>query len=136
MFSLIVGAALISRHSYDFPTWGIKKLAKGTVKHGELVLECEVSKVIGNMPFLWLSIDDEAGPKSRRDSIERNAIALLSNYSKAPLDPPSRDWLGHYCDRVDVRNSGLWLSDHVDKDYDPAFLDELDRLISAAGAAS
>jgi len=36
-----------------------------------------------------------------------------------------------------VRRSGLWNSIHVDKeDYDPGFLDDLDRLISATGGGS
>jgi hypothetical protein len=38
---------------------------------------------------LWLSVDDEPGPQSLRGCIERNAIALLSNYGKLPIDPPS-----------------------------------------------
>ena len=57
------------------------------------------------MPFLWLAIEDTAGPDSLRCYIERNSIALLSNYEKPPLDPPSRHWLGHYCDRERVRSA-------------------------------
>ncbi|MGH7833514.1 MAG: hypothetical protein ACREQK_07705 [Candidatus Binatia bacterium] len=90
--------------------------------------------MIGAMPFLWLAIDDEAGPESLRGYIERNAIALLSNYNKQPTDPPSPGWLGHRCDRKRVRNSGLWNSNHVDEDYDTAFLDKLDELVSRMGA--
>jgi hypothetical protein len=55
--------------------------------------------------------------------IERNAIALLSNYGKAVIDPPSPDWLGRHCDRERVRISGLWNNNHVDEAYDPGFLD-------------
>ena len=78
----------------------------------------------------------EAGPNSRRGYIERNAIALLSNYGKATLDPASRDWLGHFSDRERVRNSGLWNQNHVDEPFDAAFLDTLDDLVSAARHAS
>ncbi|HYR44876.1 MAG TPA: hypothetical protein VER98_17725, partial [Terriglobia bacterium] len=130
IFRLIVGAALIQQHSYDFPTWGDGNTAKGDVRKGEIALECEVSRVIRNMPFLWLALDDEAGPESLRGYIERNSIALLSNYRKLPLDPPSRDWLGGRCDRDRVRNSGLWNSNHVDESYDRAFLDKLDLVVS------
>ena len=77
------------------------------------------------MPFLWLAINDEPGPASRRGYIERNTIALLSNYGKPPLDAPSGHWLGHDCNRERVRISGLWNSNHVDEAYDPAFLDVL-----------
>jgi hypothetical protein len=136
IFRLIVGAALSHRNGYKFPTWGKGNTASREVRLGERVLECEVSEVIGNMPFLWLSLQDEAGPQSLRGFIERNSIALLSNYNKPPLDPPSQAWLGHHSDRERVRNSGLWNSNHVDEGYDPAFLSELDRLISTTGSAS
>jgi hypothetical protein len=95
------------------------------------------------MPFLWLLVEDEAGPESRRGYIERNSIALLSNDNKAPLDPRSPGWLGRHCHRAGVRDaglrvrtSGLWNSNHVDEIYDPAFLEVLERLISATGGSS
>jgi len=135
IFRLIVGAALIKQRGYDFPTWGQGNTARADVRTGERILECEVSQTIRKMPFLWIAVEDETGPESLRGYIERNSIALLSNYNKPPLDPPSQDWLGRYCDRERVRNSGLWNSNHVDESYDPAFLDALDRLISAAGGA-
>ena len=83
------------------------------------------------MPFLWLPIDDDAGPESRRGYLERNLIALLSNFQKPPLDPPSAAWLGTHSDRERVRESGLWNSNHVNEEYDPAFLDELEGLVEA-----
>ena len=136
IFRLIVGAALTRQRGYDFPTWGQGNTANAVVRTGERVLEREVSQTIGKMPFLWVAMEDESGPQSLRGYIERNSIALLSNYSKPPLDPPSQDWLGRHCDRERVRNSGLWNSNHVDERYDPAFLDELDRAISAMASPS
>ena len=130
IFRLIVGASLIRRYSYNFPTWGKGNTAKADVRRCELKLEQEVSSFIGDMSFLWLSIDDDAGPTSLRGHIERNAIALLSNYGKSPLDPPSVTWLGRYSDREKVRDSGLWNSNHVGEMYDPAFLCTLDDLVS------
>jgi hypothetical protein len=64
-----------------------------------------------------------------RGKIERNTIALLSNFNKSPLDPPSPDWLGRHCnrDRDCVRASGLWNQNHVHESYDPEFLDDLER---------
>ena len=88
------------------------------------------------MPFLWLGIDDETGPASLRGYIERNAIALLSNCRREPLDPPSSGWLGHHCDRERGRSSGLWNSNHVDEKYDPAFLGTLERLVNETETAS
>ncbi len=81
------------------------------------------------MPFLWLAIDDEPGPNSLRGHLERNAIALLSNWGKEPLDRPSPDWLGRLCNRPLVRESGLWNQRHVNEGYDRTFLDTLERLI-------
>ena len=81
----------------------------------------------------WLAIDDEPGTESLRGYIERNAIALLSNFDKEPLDPPSNGWLGHSCNRERVRKSGLWNQEHVKEAYDPAFLSHFDRLISEMG---
>ena len=89
-----------------------------------------VSKVIGKMPFLYLSINDDSGPDSLRGYIERNSIALLSNYNISALDPPSDDWLGDECNREKVRNSGLWNQNHVDETYDPDFLNALEILVS------
>jgi hypothetical protein len=102
----------------------------------EDAFECEVSAVIRRMPFLWLRIDDEPGPNSLRGYIERNSIALLSNYAKSPLDLPSAQWLGRHSDREKVRESGLWNSNHVDERHDPAFLDELEKLVAATGRKS
>jgi hypothetical protein len=131
IFRLIVGAALVARHGYDFPTWGAGNSSTGDIRKNELALEREVSLFIGNMPFLWLALDDDAGPESLRGYVERNSIALLSNYGKPPLDPPSPEWLGGKSDRERVRTSGLWNSNHVDESYDPAFLERLEQLVAA-----
>ena len=95
----------------------------------ETHVERAVSEYIGQMPFLWLAIDDSPGKNSLRGHIERNAIALLSNREKPPLDSPSPAWLGLDCPREKVRTSGLWNQNHVDEAYDPAFLDTLEDLI-------
>ena len=129
IFRKIVGAALIQKESLEYPTWGKGDSAPREIRKYEQPLERKVSTMIGDMPFLWIAIEDEPGPDSLRGYIERNAIALLSNYGKQPVDPPSPLWLGRHCDREKVRNSGLWNSNHVDETYDPAFLDVLQRLI-------
>jgi len=131
IFRLLVGTALVQRHRYDCHTWGEGNSASREVRQCEQTLERDVSSVIGKMPFLWLAIDDPAGPQSLRGYIEKNAIALLSNYNKSALDPASSGWLGRDCDRERVRNSGLWNSNHVDDGYDADFLDELARLVEA-----
>ena len=125
IFRLIVGAALIERDGLDYPTWGKGSSAPRDTREGELALEQAVSAEIGEMPFLWLDIDDEPGPDSVRGYIERNAIALLSNCGKEALDTPSTSWLGQFSSRQRVRESGLWNSNHVTENYDTEFLQTL-----------
>jgi hypothetical protein len=136
IFRRIVGKSLIGQGRYECPTWGKGKNAPKDVRAGEVALECEVSAVIGAMPFLWLGIDDEPGRKSLRGYVERNAIALLSSYRKEQLDAPSSGWLGHNCESERVRESGLWNSNHVVQGYDPDFLGTLERLIEQTRAAT
>lgn len=129
IFRLIVGTALMERDDHNYPSWGQGSSAPREVREGEQPLERIVSTMIGSMPFLWLRIEDEPGRDSLRGYIERNAIALLSNFGKEPLDLPSEAWLGHFCDRPRVRTSGLWNQNHVDESHDPAFLITLAALI-------
>ena len=130
IFRLIVGTAVMGQQGWECRTWGEGSTASVEVRTREVPLEREVSKVIRAMPFLWLGIDDEPGANSLRGYIERNAIALLSNFGKEALDAPSAEWLGYYCNRERVRKSGLWNSNHVDERYDPAFLGTLERLVN------
>jgi hypothetical protein len=129
VFRKLIGMALIRRNSFDFPTWGNGKTAERAIRQSEFKLEREVSRAIREMPFICLAVVDQVG--SQRSYIERNAIALLSNFRKHPLDPPSEGWLGHLCGQDRVTQSGLWNRNHVHEEYDAAFLDTLDAL--AAG---
>ena len=132
IFRLILGTALIAKHGYDSADWGVGSNAASDIREREHALECEVSTTIGVMPFLWLAVDDSAGAASSRGYIERNVIALLSNFGKAAIDPPSEAWLGHQCNRERVRRSGLWNQNHVDESYDPAFLSRLEQFVANA----
>lgn len=136
IFRLIVGTALMARHGHEFPTWGIGQSASAEIRAGEVELEREVTGFIGAMPFVWIEVDDEPGADSMRGYIERNAIALLSNFGKTPIDAPSAGWLGHDCNRERVKKSGLWNSNHVDETYDPAFLECLERHVLAMEKAA
>ena len=131
IFRLHVGTALLERG--DFPdsvrqSWGKGSSAPREVRLAEHGLECAVSEYIGRMPFLWLGIDDEPGPESKRKYIERNMVALLSSASRLRIDPPSEDWLGRDCRHKAVKKSGLWNVDHVFEDYDSGFLKLFERL--------
>ena len=131
VFRLLLGAALIRRDGLSYPEWGKKGSASKEIRQAEHALECAVSDYIRGLPFLWMSVHDEPSPQSMRGYIERNSIALLSNWGREGRDPPSENWLGHHSHKEKVRKSGLWNSNHVDESHDPAFLDELKRLIDA-----
>ncbi len=131
IFRLLVGAALAAREpALSCATWEVKRAPCG-VREGEHALECRVSEYIRAMPFLWVSVPDDASPAGARGYIERNSIGLLSNLGTdgASTDLPSEDWLGRWCPRERVRASGLWNSNHVDDAYAPAFLGVLHRLV-------
>jgi len=83
------------------------------------------------MPFLWIKTEDDPDPASDRGYIERNSIALLSNFAKCLVDSPSTGWLGLKSSRERVRGSGLWNNNHVDENYDPAFLPLLRKYVGA-----
>ncbi len=123
----------MEKKGYICSSWGRGNTAPRDVRVQEQALESVVSAVIGDMPFLWLAIEDEPGPGSLRGYIERNAIALLSNFAKPHIDVSSHSWLGQYCDRDRVQRSGLWNSNHVDEIHEPAFLETMARLIGRVG---
>ncbi len=131
IFRLLVGEALINKNSLVYPEWGKGNNAPRHIKDQEQPLEKLVSEYIGCMPFLCLEINDEPSPKSLRGYIERNSIALLSNFGKPALYSPSENWLGHWSNRERVRKSGLWNQNHVNENYDPGFLDVLENLIKS-----
>lgn len=91
----------------------------------ELEMERRVSDYLRNLPFLWVNVDDEPSSDSHRAYIERNTIALLSNYHRDTIDPRSNDWLGNHSRSEKIRESGLWNVNHVDETHDPTFLDDL-----------
>ena len=134
IFRLLVGNALMRREgNLHVPTWGQRSSAPKEVREREKELEKKVSAYIGTMPFLWLKVDDKPSPESLRGYIERNSIALLSNYGKPQaevIDQPSDKWLGRSSDRDKVCKSGLWNSNHVEEEYESAFLSKLAELVS------
>lgn len=126
-----MGTSIINRNNLRCDSWGKGSSGGSQARTKEHGIEAKVSKRIRAMPFLWLEADDEPSLNSIRKCIERNSIALLSNFKRARIDPPSPGWLGQYCSNEKVRKSGLWNVDHIDEGYDPAFLDVLLRLVGS-----
>lgn len=124
---------MIERHGLhdEYPHWGEGSSAGRERRLAELELERRVSDYIRELPFLWVKVDDEPGPDSDRAYIERNTIALVSNYRKPSVDTRSGDWLGKASPCEEIRQSGLWNVDHVGEDYDPVFLNRLSEAAEA-----
>jgi hypothetical protein len=141
IFRLLIGTAIVARDGQKAPSsWGMgsdpakvateMQVSRIALLEQEHPLEGAVTACIGRMSIVWLEINDAAGPDSNRGFIERNSIALLSNFRRVDkLDPSSRAWLGRHCSRERVRLSGLWNNNHVDEAYDPQFLTVLENLI-------
>ena len=88
---------------------------------------------MGKTRFLWVRIDGDDG-HIKRQRVEKNAIALLSDFHGSASDKQSSSWLGrHRVNPCDVKRnheklakSGLWNVDFVGKKiYKPSFLDDL-----------
>lgn len=144
IFRLLIGEALTAKDPANAPkTWGVgSHPAAAAVRLGgtlaevrarERELEVSVSRHIGDLPFLFVAAEDEPGPASIRGVLERNSIALLSNYHREALDPASPAWLGRQSGRERVRESGLWNNNHVDETHNPGYLDILERTVRLTG---
>jgi hypothetical protein len=145
IFRLLVGQALLARG--DLPpckSWGVKGgignaagvlgMERTAITAAEATIEKAVSSYLSAMPCLWIGVDDEPGPGSSRGVIERNAIALLSNLRREPLNPASLSWLGRFSDRKLVCGSGLWNQRHVEEAHDHAFLDIFEQMTDQTGS--
>jgi hypothetical protein len=128
IFRKRIGEALwkVKTHPNDLTrTWGIRSSASGPVRLAEAPLEREVSAYIGQMPFLWVNVPDAPSRTSDRAYLELNSIALLSNFDRPGIDPPSPNWLGLQSGQHTIRDSGLWNTNHVEKFHNPRFLAKL-----------
>jgi hypothetical protein len=126
IFRKRVGEILLQVRSYSpeiAASWGVGNSAPKSTRLAELLLERDVSTVIGAMPFLWMEVADAPG------YLERNCIALLSNFGKEPIDRPSERWLGLRSPQETIRKSGLWNTNYVNDGYTPAFLDVLEKYV-------
>jgi hypothetical protein len=132
VFRKRVGEALIERHDLhdEYPYWGEGSSAGRERRLAEHDHKKRVSDYIRDLPFLWIDVNDEPGPESDRAYVERNAIALVSNFQKKSLDPRREDGLGNHSPRKEIRGSGLWNINHVEEDYDPAFLDRIAEAVA------
>jgi hypothetical protein len=122
-----VGKALMNKSPsrMNITTWGESKSISEREREEKKVLERMVTEYVGRMMVLWLPVPgNDRTACNKRAFIEENSIALLSN-GMSPFDVPSKDWLGNYHPREEIRASGLWNVKHVRQTYDTSFLDKL-----------
>ncbi len=134
IFRLHVGNALLRRAGTGLSTWGVGSVAPSALRESdslrlaELLHEHRVSDYIGGLHVLWVAVPDDPSPESERSTIERNAIAMLSRQARLAAFAPE-NWLGHESHRAEIRSSFLWNINYVNDDYDPGFLDVLERAV-------
>ncbi|AUV83113.1 hypothetical protein C2R22_16875 [Salinigranum rubrum] len=130
-----VGEAIIEKHDLtdDYPDWDERWSSIGrersVVRDEEYILERRVSTYVREQPFLWVNLDDEPSADSDRAYLERNAIALLSNFEKRSIDSRGDGWLGRYSRSREIRDAGLWNVNHVGERYESGFLDLLETAV-------
>ncbi len=125
-----IGTAIMNKLNRSCTTWENDKANTSTRKK-EHWLELLVSEETSSMEVLVVPIED-SNPERIAKYIEQNAIALLSNFNKKPMDGPSSDWLGNYCSNTLVRGSGLWNSNGVMYQYDRHFMEIFEILVKAS----
>lgn len=131
-----VGEAIIEKHELqdDYPDWDKRwssiNRERSVVRDEEYILERRVSTYIREQPFLWVNLDDKPSADSNRATLEQNAIALLSNFGKRPIDQRGDEWLGRYSQSREIRESGLWNVNHVEENYEEEFLELLEQALN------
>ena len=127
VFRYHVGGALLARDGDPgglLATWLARRLPRSEVAEPEHETEVRVSEYIGDLPFLWLAVEDGA----ERGWLERSSIGLLTS-EDARTGAPSAEWLGRHAQSQAILSSGLWNVNHVGKAFDQRFLDTLEERI-------
>ena len=112
----LIGYAMINQHNLVFNDWGDRRQKSNRqVIEFERELEKQVSNYIRSLSFTILEINGESSKDNDRAFVEKNSIALLSNYNRNIIDPASENWLGGYTKREKIIQSGLWNSNYVER---------------------
>lgn len=129
-------AILVQRPELSIASWDSPRAhSTPETRRREVPLEQEVSRVMQSMSLLYFEPDAKL-PRDQAVFIEAHAIALLSRACIERLESPSKTWLGNWSPIERVAHGGLWNSDHVGSQYDPAFLDALDQLMRTHSKSS
>lgn len=127
IFRELIGKSLIKKDNIPITNWGqkYKKI------DDENEIEFQVSLYLKKLLFIVIEVPGEANKNNDRSFIEKNSIALLSNYEKMEnIDKPNNNWLGYDTKNIKICESGLWNSEYVNyESVDQNFLSKLETLI-------
>ncbi len=123
-----IGVSIMSNLALPCKTWEEGK-ANRTIRREEHWLETMVSETVSSMEVLVVPTEDGREWDRITKYVAQNAIALLSNFNKYPIDSPSPDWLGNFCTNALVRESGLWNTNGVMLKYDHRFLEIFRKIV-------
>ena len=119
VFRKNIGRALLNRDKDAYlKTWEIDyttrdnrdRFAKLRDIQKEKTVEREVTRLLrSNFSFRYIVYDDER-KRMGADSLEAALIATLAQCNDCV---PSKNWLGLHSPKPEIRESGLWLSQHL-----------------------
>jgi len=132
VFRELIGYSVINKQNLTIKSWGIRKEKSNlAVIQSEKFLEKQVSEYIRNMNFMILEVPGDSSKDNDRAIIERNSIALLSNYNRIPINAPSVDWMGNLCLKPKIIESGLWNSNYVELcSIEPNFFELMEKYMN------
>jgi hypothetical protein len=114
VFRKLIGYSLLYNDRLKYPYWGDKsKKSDKLITSSEKPLEQIVSTYLHTLTFSVLEVPGPSSKNNDRAFIEKNSIALLSNYDRPAIDTCSKKWLGQYSSDPKIIGSGLWNSNYV-----------------------
>jgi len=133
IFRKNIGRALLNKSHPDYlPIWEFDFMdGKNVREHSnkrdfalEENIENQITETLkSKFSFRFIEIMDQKA-RMGKDGLESRLIGTLSHCSKCC---PSNDWLGRYSSKEKIRNSGLWLIQHLGS---PGITEDDKRLIS------
>lgn len=122
IFRKNIGRTLLNRYEDPYlKVWEIDFMTKknrnefGHLRdiEKEKYIERKITEILRkNFSFRFIIIEDE----SERMGITGLESRLIGTVSKCEKCKPSISWLGKYSSKPQIRNSGLWLTQHINAD--------------------
>jgi len=122
IFRKNIGRALLNKKEDDYlDIWNIcftprdnrEQYGHSRDIQKEKEIETKITQILkANFSFRFLLIDSQMERMGRK-GLESSLIGTVAS---CPICKPSSDWLGNYSPRKEIRDSGLWLVQHLNAD--------------------